>query len=189
MKYRLVICLIMLLTASSIFAQQEIKGFLGVEFGQKSFVSIDILKKQYSNVEWKHPCIEIKNIPFIGTTFNNLTITFNQEELAEGTFLLYDDKILFPNPLDNSQSIQSMIVNNRNYIIQKFTNTFDNLSSTFLSKYGNPKSANNNNIIWRDANNNTITLSLTISNSETEITVGCRGKITVTYRRGANDEF
>lgn len=189
MKYRLVVCLVMLLTASSIFAQQEIKGFLGVEFGQKSFVSIDILKKKNSNVEWKHPCIEIKNITFLGVTFNNLTVKFNQEDLTEGVFALYDSKSVAIGPFGANESEQSMITNNRNYITQKFANIFNNLSDTFLSKYGNPSSATPNNIIWRDKNNNTIILSSRITHESGMIGVHCYGALTITYRSGANDEF
>ena len=51
----------MLFITTYINAQNEITGFLGIKLEDKPYVAIDKLKKRYSNVEWKFPCIHLEN--------------------------------------------------------------------------------------------------------------------------------
>lgn len=57
----------MLFITTYINAQNEITGFLGIKLEDKPYVAIDKLKQRYPNVEWKHPCIYLKNVTFIDT--------------------------------------------------------------------------------------------------------------------------
>lgn len=190
MKHRFIVIIIMLFTVNSIFSQDEIKGFLGVQFGQGDATVIDILKKSFPNTKWDYPYFEVNNVSFIGITFNNLTIKFKQSKLSEGTFLLSDSKLaMTSNPFDSSAKIQTEVTNNQNTITQKFTQIFTNLYDIYSSKYGQPSSATPGNIIWRDKNSNSITLNSTIENGSDEMAIRCTGRVTITYRNGTNDEF
>ena len=191
MKHRLLLFLSMLFITTYINAQNEITGFLGIKLEDKPYVAIDKLKKRYSNVEWKHPCIYLKNVTFIDTKFDNLVITYKNEKLVEATFTLFDNASVMDNPFKDRATILSEAKSKQNQIINKFTQTFNSLGNALCSKYGNPAVSSEGNAIWRDTNSNSITLNVTLNNSQDEIGAHFSGKLTVTYRTTTtnNDEF
>ena len=191
MKHRLLLFLSMLLITTYISAQSEITGFLGIKLEDKPYVAIDKLKKRYSNVEWKHPCIHIKNITFIDTKFNDLVITYKNEKLVEATFTLFDDASVVDNPFKDRTTILNEAKSKQNQITNKFTQAFNGLGNTLCSKYGNPTVSSDGNAIWRDTNSNSITLNVTLNNSQDEIGINFSGTLTVTYRTATtnDDEF
>lgn len=191
MKHRLLLFLSMLLITTYISAQSEITGFLGIKLEDKPYVAIDKLKKRYSNVEWKHPCIHIKNITFIDAKFNELVITFKSERLVEATFSLLENTFVADNPFRDKSIFLNEAKSKQNQIINKFTQTFNSLGNALCSKYGNPTVSSEGNAIWRDRNSNSITLNVTLNNSQDEIGAHFNGKLTVTYRTVIvnNDEF
>ena len=170
----------MLFISTYINAQSEITGFLGIKLEDKPNVAIDKLKKRYPNVEWKHPCIHLKNVTFIDTKFNDLVITYKNEKLVEATFTLFDDA-----------SVVDIPFKDRTTITNKFTQAFNGLGNTLCSKYGNPTVSSDGNAIWRDTNSNSITLNVTLNNSQDEIGINFSGTLTVTYRTATtnDDEF
>ena len=191
MKHRLLLFLSMLFITTYINAQNEITGFLGIKLEDKPYVAIDKLKKRYSNVEWKHPCIYLKNVTFIDTKFDNLVITYKNEKLVEATFTLFDNASVMDNPFKDRATILSEAKSKQNQIINKFTQTFNSLGNALCSKYGNPAVSSEGNAIWRDTNSNSITLNVTLNNSQDELGVHFDGILTVTYRTATtnNDEF
>ncbi len=191
MKYRLLLFLSMLFITTYISAQSEITGFLGIRLEDKPYVAIDKLKKKYSNVEWKYPCIHLKNIAFIDTKFDDLVITFKSERLVEATFTLMEDAFVSDNPFRDKSIFLNETKSKQNQIINKFTQTFNSLGNTLCSKYGNPTVSSEGNAIWRDRNSNSITLNVTLNNSQDEFGARFNGKLTVTYRTATtnNDEF
>lgn len=112
MRYRLLLFLSMLFISTYINAQSEITGFLGIKLEDKPYVAIDKLKKRYPNVEWKHPCIHLKNVTFIDTKFNDLVITYKNEKLVEATFTLFDDASVVDNPFKDRTTILNEVVAN-----------------------------------------------------------------------------
>ena len=172
----------MLFIATYINAQNEITGFLGIKLEDKPYVAIDKLKKRYPNVEWKHPCIHIKGITFIDAKFNNLVVTFKNERLVEATFTLLEDASVTENPFRDKAIFLNEAKSKQNQIINKFTQTFNSLGNALCSKYGNPTISSEGNAIWRDRNSNSITLNVTLNNSQDEIGAHFSGKLTVTYR-------
>ena len=191
MKHRLLLFLSMLFIATYINAQNEITGFLGIKLEDKPYVAIDKLKKRYSNVEWKHPCIYLKNVTFIDTKFDNLVITYKNEKLVEATFTLFDNASVMDNPFKDRATILSEAKSKQNQIMNRFTQAFNGLGNAFSSKYGNPAVSSEGNAIWRDTNSNSITLNVTLNNSQDELGVHFDGILTVTYRTATtnNDEF
>lgn len=181
----------MLFITTYISAQSEITGFLGIRLEDKPYVAIDKLKKKYSNVEWKYPCIHLKNIAFIDTKFDDLVITFKSERLVEATFTLMEDAFVSDNPFRDKSIFLNETKSKQNQIINKFTQTFNSLGNTLCSKYGNPTVSSEGNAIWRDRNSNSITLNVTLNNSQDEFGARFNGKLTVTYRTATtnNDEF
>ena len=181
----------MLFIATYINAQNEITGFLGIKLEDKPYVAIDKLKKRYPNVEWKHPCNHIKGITFIDAKFNNLVVTFKNERLVEATFTLLEDASVTENPFRDKAIFLNEAKSKQNQIINKFTQTFNSLGNALCSKYGNPTISSEGNAIWRDRNSNSITLNVTLNNSQDEIGAHFSGKLTVTYRTTTtnNDEF
>lgn len=105
MKHRLLLFLSMLFITTYINAQNEITGFLGIKLEDKPYVAIDKLKKRYSNVEWKFPCIHLDNVTFIDTRFDNLTITFKNEKLVEAKFTLSDFVSVADNPFKDRATL------------------------------------------------------------------------------------
>lgn len=191
MRNRLVVFIISLFIVNYIGGQNPINGFLGIELGQKSYVAIDILKKRYPKLEWKYPSIYIKDITFVGTTFNNLIVSFKEEKLVEATFTLSEQKYAAENPFRDNSNIQLEMNNKQNYLVQKFSRIFNDLNDSFCSKYGNPAASNSGYMVWRDHNFNSIILNFTINNnySSSSGLYTSTGKITVTYRKGNNEEF
>lgn len=181
----------MLFITTYINAQNEITGFLGIKLEDKPYVAIDKLKKRYSNVEWKHPCIYLKNVTFIDTKFDNLVITYKNEKLVEATFTLFDNASVMDNPFKDRATILSEAKSKQNQIMNRFTQAFNGLGNAFCSKYGNPAVSSEGNAIWRDTNSNSITLNVTLNNSQDELGVHFDGILTVTYRNATtnNDEF
>ena len=191
MRYRLLLFLSMLFISTYINAQSEITGFLGIKLEDKPYVAIDKLKKRYPNVEWKHPCIHLENVTFIDTKFNDLVITYKNEKLVEATFTLFDDASVVDNPFKDRTTILNEAKSKQNQITNKFTQTFNGLGNTLCSKYGNPTVSSDGNAIWRDTNSNSITLNVTLNNSQDEIGINFSGTLTVTYRTATtnDDEF
>lgn len=181
----------MLFIATYINAQNEITGFLGIRLEDKPYVAIDKLKKRYPNVEWKFPCIHLDNVTFIDTKFNNLTITFKNEKLVEAKFTLSDFVSVADNPFKDRVTLLNEAKSKQNQIVNRFTQTFNSLGNAFCSKYGNPAVSSEGNAIWRDTNSNSITLNVTLNNSQDELGVHFDGILTVTYRTATtnNDEF
>ena len=191
MRYRLLLFLSMLFISTYINAQSEITGFLGIKLEDKPYVAIDKLKKRYPNVEWKHPCIHLKNVTFIDTKFNDLVITYKNEKLVEATFTLFDDASVVDNPFKDRTTILNEAKSKQNQITNKFAQAFNGLGNTLCSKYGNPTVSSDGNAIWRDTNSNSITLNVTLNNSQDEIGINFSGTLTVTYRTATtnDDEF
>ena len=177
----------MLFITTYINAQNEITGFLGIKLEDKPYVAIDKLKKRYSNVEWKHPCIYLKNVTFIDTKFDNLVITYKNEKLVEATFTLFDNASVMDNPFKDRATILSEAKSKQNQIMNRFTQAFNGLGNAFC----NPAVSSEGNAIWRDTNSNSITLNVTLNNSQDELGVHFDGILTVTYRTATtnNDEF
>ena len=84
-----------------------------------------------------------------------------------------------------------LVTRSKNQIVNRFTQTFNSLGNAFCSKYGNPAVSSEGNAIWRDTNSNSITLNVTLNNSQDELGVHFDGILTVTYRTATtnNDEF
>lgn len=191
MKHRLLLFLSMLFITTYINAQNEITGFLGIKLEDKPYVAIDKLKQRYPNVEWKFPCIHLDNVTFIDTRFDNLTITFKNEKLVEAIFTLSDFVSVADNPFKDRATLLNEAKSKQNQIANRFTQTFNSLGNAFCSKYGNPAVSSEGNAIWRDTNSNSITLNVTLNNSQDELGVHFDGILTVTYRTATtnNDEF
>ena len=77
------------------------------------------------------------------------------------------------------------------YNILIYRTPLNSLGNALCSKYGNPTISSEGNAIWRDRNSNSITLNVTLNNSQDEIGAHFSGKLTVTYRTTTtnNDEF
>ena len=191
MKHRLLLFLSMLFITTYINAQNEITGFLGIKLEDKPYVAIDKLKQRYPNVEWKHPCIYLKNVTFIDTKFDNLVITYKNEKLVEATFTLFDNASVMDNPFKDRTTILNEAKSKQNQIVNRFTQAFNGLGNSLCSKYGNPTVSSEGNAIWRDINSNSITLNVTLNNSQDEIGINFSGTLTVTYRTATtnDDEF
>ena len=191
MKHRLLLFLSMLFITTYINAQNEITGFLGIKLEDKPYVAIDKLKQRYPNVEWKHPCIYLKNVTFIDTKFDNLVITYKNEKLVEATFTLFDNASVMDNPFKDRTTILNEAKSKQNQIVNRFTQAFNGLGNSLCSKYGNPTVSSDGNAIWRDTNSNSITLNVTLNNSQDEIGINFSGTLTVTYRTATtnDDEF
>lgn len=181
----------MLFITTYINAQNEITGFLGIKLEDKPYVAIDKLKQRYPNVEWKHPCIYLKNVTFIDTKFDNLVITYKNEKLVEATFTLFDNASVMDNPFKDRTTILNEAKSKQNQIVNRFTQAFNGLGNSLCSKYGNPTVSSEGNAIWRNINSNSITLNLNFNNSQDGMGVHFGGQLTVTYRTVTtnNDEF
>lgn len=116
---------------------------------------------------------------------------FGDERLVEATFTLLEDASVTENPFRDKAIFLNEAKSKQNQIINKFTQTFNSLGNALCSKYGNPTISSEGNAIWRDRNSNSITLNVTLNNSQDEIGAHFSGKLTVTYRTTTtnNDEF
>lgn len=184
--------------ANFVKAQSEITGFLGVGINDKSFIAVNSIKKRCPNAVWKHPCIYVKGVTFIGQKFDSLTVRYENEKLAYATFSLKRIKNSASTYIrryeENEQAQNAAYENAKIQIRRDLTNElnsiFFNIANTMSSKYGSPIVASEGNAIWKDIHSNTITLNCTIRNSELRFDriFTCKGVITVTYRPGiAND--
>lgn len=191
MKHRLLLFLSMLFISIYINAQNEITGFLGIRLEDKPYVAIEKLKKRYSSVEWKYPCIHVDNVTFIDTKFNNLIITFKNERLVEAKFTFFDNESVTDNPFKDRATLLNEAKSKQNQIINKFTQLFNSLGNTLCSKYGNPIVSSEGNAIWRDLNSNSITLNVNLNNSQDSMGIHFGGQLTVTYKTSNTnkDEF
>lgn len=191
MKYRFFTFFSLLLVATYINAQSEITGFLGINLNDKAFIAIDKLKKRYSNVEWKNSSICIKDVLFLGAQFNNVVITYKSEKLTEAVFTLTKGDVVFDRPFQDPNSFISAGKNRQTQIANQLMQLFNSFGSTLYSKYGEPVISNQNNVIWKDINSNSITLNMTYNTQQTEYIMSGSGRITVTYRTAAvsDNEF
>lgn len=192
MRYKLSIIITMLLVANCIFAQNEITGFLGVKFGDTNYVAIDILKKKYPQLKWEFPCINIPQISFLGTTFDSLVITFKEGKLVEGTFSLSEttSALLNEYPFRTQEQTQATIKNKQEYIVNKYTQLFNDIGNTFVIKYGKPQFPSEGTAIWRDNKLNAIKINSSIESRNGSNIIYFDGKLAITYQVGmSTDEF
>lgn len=192
MRYKLSIIITMLLVANCIFAQNEITGFLGVKFGDTNYVAIDILKKKYPQLKWEFPCINISQISFLGTTFDSLVITFEDGKLVKGTFSLSEttSALLNEYPFRTQEQTQVTIENKHNYIVNKYTQLFNDIGNAFVIKYGNPQFPSEGTAIWRDNKLNSIKINSFIESRNGSNIIYFDGKLAITYQVGmSTDEF
>lgn len=192
MKCKLLAIIVLSLITTCAFAQNEIAGFLGVKFGDTNYVVIDILKKKYPQLKWEFPCINIPQISFLGTTFDTLVITFEDGKLVKGTFSLSEttSSLLNEYPFRTQEQTQVTIENKQNYIINKYTQLFNDIGNAFVTKYGNPQFPSEGTAIWRDNKLNYIKINSSIESRNGSNIIYFDGKLVITYQVGmSTDEF
>ena len=191
-KLRLFIIVVILFIVKSTYAQNEITGFLGVKFGDTNYVAIDILKKKFPQLEYNFPYINIPQISFLGTTFDSLVITFKEGKLVEGTFSLSEttSALLNEYPFRTQEQTQDTIKNKQEYIVNKYTQLFNDIGNTFVIKYGKPQFPSEGTAIWRDNKLNSIKINSSIESRNGSNIIYFDGKLAITYQVGmSTDEF
>ena len=187
--------ILLLSSGNSIYAQSEIKGFLGVEFGQYATHVIPFLRMSNPNLKWEYPKILIPEIKFLETFFNNgLSIEFKNDKLIKGEFSIsrYSSTML-QDGFYNNPNAQVEAESKQNNMRKELEYYYDYLINIYSTKYGKPAVKNTSNTVWADINGNTITLSVEQNNKFEDIAGGMFvnfGSLLIIYRsKEANEDF
>lgn len=94
------------------------------------------------------------------------------------------------NILRTQEQTQATNQNKQEYIVNKYTQLFNDIGNTFVIKYGKPQFPSEGTAIWRDNKLNSIKINSSIESRNGSNIIYFDGKLAITYQVGmSTDEF